>query len=236
MTLIRATQALRKKVEPLRFASPVTHVYNPLRYAWRPHKRYLELYGRGPKEVVFLGMNPGPWGMAQTGVPFGEVAAVRGWLGITDKVDKPQNEHPKRPVEGFACTRSEVSGKRLWGWAKENFETPESFFSRFFIANYCPLSFMEEGGRNRTPDKLPSAERDPLLEVCDQALRALVECLEPRHVIGIGAYAEGRAKIALDGFDVSIGRILHPSPASPLANKGWGEKATRELEDQGISI
>ena len=34
------------------------------------------------KRVVFLGMNPGPFGMAQVGVPFGEVAAVRDWLRI----------------------------------------------------------------------------------------------------------------------------------------------------------
>ena len=60
----------------LRFGSKVDTVYNPLVYAREPHNRYLELAGRAPKKVIFLGMNPGPWGMAQTGVPFGEVAAV----------------------------------------------------------------------------------------------------------------------------------------------------------------
>jgi single-strand selective monofunctional uracil DNA glycosylase len=162
---------LRYEVNHIRFTKPVTYVYNPLDYAWEPHARYLERYGRGRKEVVLLGMNPGPWGMAQTGVPFGEVGFVRDWLRIEGPVGKPKREHLKRPVTGFACHRSEVSGARLWGWAKENFATPRRFFSRFFVANYCPLMFMETTGRNRTPDKLLLIEREPLFAACDLALR-----------------------------------------------------------------
>ncbi len=69
--LIKATNKLCRTLAPLTFESPVTHVYNPLSYAKHNHNLYLETYGVGPKEVIFLGMNPGPWGMAQTGVPFG---------------------------------------------------------------------------------------------------------------------------------------------------------------------
>jgi len=214
----------------------VTHIYNPLDYAWMAHSQYLELYGEAPKEVLFLGMNPGPWGMAQTGVPFGEVGAVRDWLKIDANIGRPEHEHPKRPVQGLDCTRSEVSGARLWGWARELFGTPQRFFSRFFIANYCPLAFLEESGRNRTPDKLPAAEREPLLKVCDRALRQTVENLQPKMVVGVGAFAEVRARSALDDIDVAIGRILHPSPASPAANRGWAEQATRELRELGIDL
>ena len=220
----------------LRFAPPVTHVYNPLDYAWKAHREYLERYGTRPKEVLFLGMNPGPWGMAQTGVPFGEVSAVRDWLAIDSPISRPDPEHPKRPVEGLACTRSEVSGARLWGWARKAFGPPERFFERFFIANYCPLAFLEESGRNRTPDKLPAAEKGPLLEICDRALLRTAEHLQPRLVVGVGAFAEGRARAALHGFGISIGRILHPSPASPAANRGWAEQATRELRELGVDI
>src|SRR5690606_6715112 len=127
-------------------------------------------YGRGPKEILLLGMNPGPFGMAQTGVPFGEIAAVRDWLGVRGVVGRPAIEHPKRPVQGFGCHRSEGSGKRLWGWAQDRFGEPERFFDRFFVVNYCPLVFLEVGGRNRTPDKLPVREREPLFEACDRAL------------------------------------------------------------------
>ena len=128
MDLIASQAALRDAVAELRFAPPVTHVYNPLSYAWGAHERFLRRYGGGAKEVVLVGMNPGPWGMAQTGVPFGEVALARDWLGIDlSDVGKPELEHPKRPVEGGACTRSGVSGRRLWGWAAERFGTPEAF-------------------------------------------------------------------------------------------------------------
>jgi single-strand selective monofunctional uracil DNA glycosylase len=234
--LLDIARELAEEGGRLRFAPPVTHVYNPLAYAWEAHAQYLERYGNSPKEVLFLGMNPGPWGMVQTGVPFGEVNAVRDWLGIDAKVGRPEREHPKRPVMGLACTRSEVSGARLWGWARDFFATPERFFERFFIANYCPLAFMESTGRNRTPDKLPASERKPLLEACDRAMRRTVEYLRPGLVVGVGAFAEGRARTALGETGVRIGRILHPSPASPAANRGWSERATHELRELGVEL
>jgi single-strand selective monofunctional uracil DNA glycosylase len=232
----RIARQLARDVESLRFRRPVTHVYNPLDYAWRAHRAYLQRFGMAQREVVLLGMNPGPWGMAQTGVPFGDVGMVRDWLGITEQIGKPEREHAKRPVDGFACGRSEVSGSRLWGWARDTFGTPERFFGRFFVANYCPLSFMELSGKNRTPDKLPPRERDPLFAACDRALRRLVEHLSARLVIGVGAFAEARAREALDGMDVTCGRVLHPSPASPIANRGWAERATRELRALGVDV
>ena len=169
-------------MDELRFTPPVTHVYNPLQYARPAYDEYFRRYASPPKEIVLLGMNPGPWGMAQTGVPFGEVSAVRHWLGIETPIGRPAREHPKKPVDGFACTKSEVSGKRLWGWARSRFGRPEKFFDRFFVANYCPLLFMESGGRNRTPDRLRKAEKDALFPPCDQALRRIVELLQPRFV------------------------------------------------------
>jgi len=234
--LQRITDRLRDDVDALSFAAPVTHVYDPLDYARRPHRRYLERWGNGKKEAVFLGMNPGPFGMAQTGVPFGEVSLVRDFVGIEEKVDRPERENEKRPIEGFACTRSEVSGARFWGWAKQRFETPERFFARFFVINYCPLVFMEESGKNRTPDKLPLAERTPLYAACDRALAGMIDVLAPRLVIGIGAFALERAQLALPDRPITFGTILHPSPASPLANKGWADKAEAQLRAMGLSI
>ncbi len=236
MDPIRAAQHLVRDVKDLRFSAPVTHVYNPLDYARRPHRIYLERFAGGSPEVILLGMNPGPWGMVQSGVPFGDVAMVRDWLGIDARVDRPKNEHGKRPVDGFSCKRREVSGTRLWGWAQAQFQTPQRFFARFFVANYCPLSFMEAGGRNRTPDKLPAREREPLFEACDRALVRLVETIEPRWVVGVGAFAQARAVAALDGVDVKIGRVLHPSPANPIANRGWAERANADLLALGIRI
>jgi single-strand selective monofunctional uracil DNA glycosylase len=230
--LTTITRRLCERTLALDFGLPVTHVYQPLDYAWQPHSRYLERYGNAPREVLLLGMNPGPFGMAQTGIPFGDVGLVRDWLGIREAVERPDNEHPKRPVLGFDCPRSEVSGRRLWSWARTRFDAPERFFRRFFVWNYCPLSFMEASGRNRTPDKLPLGERRALFEVCDEALTAAVQHLRPRYVVGVGRFAAERAAIALGPTQTIIGTAPHPSPANPAANRGWEpifEKALREI-------
>ncbi len=230
------TDDLVAALRPLRFGPPVTHVYNPLEYARAPWDRYVERWGSGRREVLLLGMNPGPFGMAQTGVPFGDVGMVRDWLGIEAAVGKPAVENPKRPIVGFACPRSEVSGTRLWGFFRETFGTPERFFARFFVANYCPLVFMEASGRNVTPDKLPAAERAPLFAACDEALRRIVDEIQPRLVIGVGGFAEKRAREALGGRNLQLGCILHPSPASPAANRGWGEVVRRQLAGYGVEL
>lgn len=235
-TLITIAADLARETDALSFGPPVTHVYNPLRYAWEPHVRYLDRYGGGRKEIILLGMNPGPWGMAQTGVPFGEIELVRDWLGIEAEVGIPDHVHPKRPIEGFRCRRSEVSGRRLWGWARARFGTPENFFRRFFVANYCPLVFVEQSGRNRTPDKLRKQERAPLLTTCDRALRRTVLLQQPRWVIGVGRFAAGRAAAVLSGTDVATGSVSHPSPANPLANRDWPALMDRELAELGIRL
>jgi single-strand selective monofunctional uracil DNA glycosylase len=233
--VIAAAERLADAVDALHFAPPITHIYNPLRYAWPGHRRYLQLHATTPKKVVFLGMNPGPFGMAQTGVPFGEVALVRDWIGVEETILSPENMHPKRPVEGFACTRSEVSGRRLWGLFAERYPQAADFFAGHFVANYCPLVFMEASGRNRTPDKLPVAEIADLYAACDQHLRELVDALQPEWVVGVGGFAEARAQSALADYGkLRIGRILHPSPASPTANRGWSAQAEKQLQSLGI--
>ena len=234
MTLARIARRLCREVEQLEFGPPVAFVYNPLDYARGPHEQYLRRYGAAPKEVVLVGMNPGPFGMVQTGVPFGDVELVRDFLGIEGRVGRPAAEHPKRPVDGFDCARREVSGTRVWSWARERCGTAERFFERFFVVNYCPLAFLEEGGRNRTPDKLKAPEREALFAVCDRALGDTIELLAPRLAVGIGAFAEQRLRAALPDGAVRIGRILHPSPASPAANRGWAEQVEEQLAELGV--
>jgi single-strand selective monofunctional uracil DNA glycosylase len=236
MELVRISRALARRLDGLRFGAPVTHVYQPLAYARVPHEAYLRRYGERRGRVVLLGMNPGPFGMAQTGVPFGDVTLVRDWLGISGAVGRPAREHPERPVTGFACTRSEVSGTRLWGWARDRFGQADAFFARFFVVNYCPLAFMEESGRNRTPDKLAPKERVALYAACDEALRATLRALAPTHVIGVGGFAEQRAEAAASGLDVRVGCILHPSPASPAANRDWAGAVERQLAGYGVAV
>ena len=292
--MIEAARDLGAAVDRIKFTPPVTHVYNPLDYAWPAHEAYLRKFANGRKRVVFLGMNPGPFGMVQTGVPFGETGAVRAWMQIEAPVGKPRREHPKRPVEGFACPRSEVSGKRVWGLFAERFGCAEDFFVDHFVVNYCPLAFFDKDGRNLTPDKLPARQAAPLFAACDRHLRRVLEFLRPEWLIGIGGFAEKRARLLraeiaaskspplallgkgtqppdrLHGFPhreglgsavpgarktlstefasreearwreqsqlagLKIGRILHPSPASPAANRDWARQATNELKALGI--
>ena len=236
MELVDIARRLRNEVGHLKFAKPVAYVYNPLDYAWKPHRDYLERYGGGRPRVILLGMNPGPFGMAQTGVPFGDIGMVRDWLGIEAPVEHPAREHPKRPVAGFQCPRGEVSGQRLWGWARDHFATPQRFFEKFFVANYCPLAFIEASGRNRTPDKLPRGESGALFAACDEALFRTVERLHPEHIVGVGRFAADRAAAALKGSGIKLGVMPHPSPASPAANRGWAAQATRALAGLGIKF
>jgi len=232
--LQRISAVLASECGALAFGSNVNAVYNPLVYANRPHNLYLELAGASPKKVIFLGMNPGPWGMAQTGVPFGEIFAVRDWLGIKAPVDKPIVEHPKRPIEGFSCARSEVSGRRLWGLFRERFVTAESFFREYYVANYCPLVFMSSSGANITPDKLSAEETAPLFAACDRALADTINLLKPEWVIGIGGFAKKRIDKLLAASmcrQFAAAQILHPSPASPKANAGWDREVTKTLTE-----
>jgi single-strand selective monofunctional uracil DNA glycosylase len=236
MSLIEVSRRLSARVSALTFAPPVTHVYNPLEYARLPHEVYLRKYGSGRRRVLLVGMNPGPFGMAQTGVPFGDVTSVRDFLGIQGPVDRPGREHAKRPIQGFDCRRCEISGTRLWGWVRDRFGSPDAFFRDCFVANYCPLVFMEVTGRNRTPDRLPADERAPLFAACDGALQEIVDLIRPEVIIGIGGFAERRARQALPGFGGRVGGMLHPSPASPLANIDWAKQADAALERVGVTI
>ena len=233
--LIAAARELSSQVERLNFCAPVTHVYNPLAYAWAAHEEYLYRFGNSKKRVVFLGMNPGPFGMAQIGIPFGEIAAARDWMCIHTPIAKPEKEHPKRPILGFDCQRSEVSGRRFWKLCADRFGAPENFFAEHFVVNYCPLAFLEASGLNRTPNKLFPTERDRLFNICDEHLRGVLEILEPEWLVGIGGFAKERGEIVADGSKIRVGQVLHPSPASPKANRGdWTKTATRELIQLGV--
>jgi single-strand selective monofunctional uracil DNA glycosylase len=247
--LINAARKMARECDALEFGGAVAWVYNPLDYAWAMHRQFIERFGQGPKKALLLGMNPGPFGMVQTGVPFGEVAAVRDWMQLDAPIKSPAQTHPKRPVQGLDCTRSEVSGRRLWGWAEEQFGTAEKFFDAFFVVNYCPLVFLEESGRNLTPDKLPASEQAAIGEICDAHLARVLEILQPEWAIGVGAYATKRLSqltgAAIDKGDtaqraepgpqgIRVGQILHPSPASPIANRGWAPAAQATLETLGV--
>lgn len=234
--LKKSAKTLIRDLKKIDFAAVSDWVYNPLEYAWAPFEEYLDRFVSNSVQILFLGMNPGPWGMAQTGIPFGEVAAVRDWIGIQSQAKKPKREHPKRPIDGLHCPKSEVSGRRLWELFQQEYGTPENFFAAHFVSNYCPLAFMAETAANLTPDKFPAIVRGPLEKACDKHLVAMIEVLKPEWVIGVGAFAEDAAKRVAPAlsFAIRTGKILHPSPASPAANRGWNAIARKQLQEIGL--
>jgi len=118
----------------------------------------------------------------------------------------------------------------------KRFGEAHAFFKDHFVINYCPLAFLVSSGANFTPDKLPASQREKLFAACDANLRVMVEVLKPTWLIGVGIFAEQRAKLVFEGTPLKIGRILHPSPASPLANQapGWAKRATAQLKELGV--
>jgi len=237
--LVHAAETLRDSVDALRFAPPVAHVYNPLRYAMGPYREYLHRFASATRPVLLLGMNPGPFGMMQTGIPFGEVASVRDWMGLRASIDRPALQHPRRPIQGWETTRSEVSGRRLWGWAASRYGRAEQFFARHFVINYCPLVFLEASGRNRTPDQLPAGERSELDRHCMRHLEAAIAILQAKVLIGVGGFAADRLRSAVTRLGCTdsvprVIRILHPSPASPAANRGWEEAVDATLQAEAV--
>lgn len=209
-------------------------VYEPTKYAWESYANYLSRYASGTGKTILLGMNPGPWGMAQTGVPFGAVSRVK-WLKVSGKVAVPKDTHPAYPVHGFKCEREEVSGDRLWGMLAERFRTPTKLSKKITVLNYCPLLFLEKNGkraRNLALNKVSNAQK--ILKICDAYLAEVLELLQPKQVIGIGGFAAQRLE-AVAPATIPVGQILHPSPASPLANRGFAKLANQQLDQLGVA-
>ena len=234
-SLIRIAKRLRDETSRLHFGPPVHHVYNPLTYAWSPHCEYLERFGEGEHKVLIIGMNPSYFGMAQTGIPFGDVDMVRDWLAIRARVHRPRSEHPKRPIEGFGCRRREMSGKRLWEWARDRFGTPDRFFAHFFVLNYCPLCFLTKSGANLPVEKLRDEQCNMLFSACDRALNAAATVLGARYAMGLGRFAERRVHTVL-GRAMVCGGAPHPSPANARVGAAWGTEMARALAAIGVEL
>ncbi|KAJ8670440.1 hypothetical protein QAD02_001699 [Eretmocerus hayati] len=235
-TFLAIECALSQKLRYINFNFPVEHIYDPVVYAYHTHAIYVTKYCHSNKKILFLGMNPGPWGMSQTGVPFGEVNIVKEWLKISGYIGKPFREQADRLVTGFSCTRSEISGRRFWSLFKELCGgDPEKFFRHSFLHNYCPIALMDAGGRNITPAELKGPEQYALYAACDEALAAVLRLLQVEIVLGVGRFAEKRAQTVVKtaGLPIKVLCIPHPSPRS-VGNENWNEKAKLKLREYGL--
>ena len=193
-------------------------VYNPLMYAWDIHEEFIRISGGSGAKTILMGMNPGPHGMGQMGIPFAATSVVRDLLGISGI------SHSRRPVNGLVHPKEEVSGTRLWGLLQDRYGDAEQIFQNVFIVNHCPLMILQgPRGTNVTPNNVSGPVVRDLLERCDQHLMEVVIALGAEQVVGIGKYAEKRAKVALGEMGIRVRTCWHPSPASPLANRNGGK-------------
>lgn len=211
------------QVSALRLEYPF-YIYNPLEYAWRMHEAYLSLSVGENQDVLLLGMNPGPYGMCQTGVPFGDRVSVKEYLRLDEEIDRPEKECPKRPIEGLSVSRVEVSGRRLWGTISSLWER-DSFFSFATVFNYCPLCFLDEEGRNVTPDKLSANDRKVLFDTCDTYLAEVIDTVRPSILVGVGTFSSAR----LGRFGTDVRTLPHPSPRNRNAKAFYDGGQAKEF-------
>lgn len=236
---VEATRALLDRLDPLTFNHKVGWTYNPVDYAWDVHRDYLTRFGTAPKRILLVGMNPGPWGMAQTGVPFTDPYIGRDWMELeTHPVGRPENHREERPVHGWSSSRKEPSGQRLFGFLRRLYGSLGRFFEQGFVLNYCPLVLFDEEGGNLTPDRLLVEDRRPLLEACDPYLRYMVEHFSPDVLMGVGRFAEDRLEAVTGEGGVPVHYLPHPSPANPIANRdggrAWQRRVLRTFEEAEV--
>jgi single-strand selective monofunctional uracil DNA glycosylase len=80
---------------------------------------------------------------------------------------------------------------------------------------------------------LSAEEKRPLEAACDKHLRNVIEILEPQMAVGVGGFARKcLERLAIP--HLKIGTLLHPSPASPIANRDWPERPRNQLADMGL--
>jgi single-strand selective monofunctional uracil DNA glycosylase len=215
------SEQCNKKIPALLKHKDVAHVTNPLDYAWELHEQFIRKWGGFGAKTLLLGMNPGPYGMAQTGVPFGATKMATDVLQIEAvELQTPAGAHPKRPIQGLSMERQEVSGTRFWTFMVDHYGSIEATFSNIFVVNHCPLLILGETGRNITPVDIPKSIINPILDLCDQHLKSVVDIMGIERIIGVGNYAKKRAKTIVPELDIDA--MWHPSPASPLANRNGG--------------
>lgn len=228
--LIEATKELSVKCNKLipMLIENITNlkfVYNPLDYAWEPHKEYIKKYGGLGAQTIIMGMNPGH-GMGNTGIPFGCPKKVRNYLKIKDcKVRKPEKMHPKRKIQGLNCKKPEISGKRIWKLIEEIYGPPDNAFKNIFIINHFPLWMFNDSGQNITPEKLNRKKVKKIFDICDQYVIDVAKILKIKTIVGVGKYAERMAENVTEKKEmkhIKKKMIPHPSPANPLANKEKG--------------
>ena len=124
----------------------------------------------------------------------------------TSSANNSKNAPPKRPIVGLDLERQEISGQRLWSLMFDHYGDGKTVFSNIFVLNHCPLLLLGESGKNLTPDNLPQSVMKPILAACDKHLKQVVDIMGIERIIGVGKYAEKRAKLAFKAIKAALAR------------------------------
>jgi Uracil DNA glycosylase superfamily. len=207
---------------------------NVFSYAIDPFLEYLEKAERGSVRTLYLGMNPGPYGMYRTGIPFCDFVTKREFLKITASVDETFIDVDAVRGEKPDEKRREVSGMRLWGLFESVYHSPERFFSSSLVLSYSPLIFFRSEGRraNIALSDVKSLDRKRIEKVSDEFLKRYIKELKCDTLVGIGDYAHRALVRCSDGERLL--KIAHPSPANPAANGDWAGRTYCYLKSEGV--
>lgn len=147
-------------------------------------RRYLACYEEAPP-LFLLAEAPGPWGCRFSGVP------------ITSEA---QLEAPDFPIDGTRTSQAsdphtEYSASIYW-------RVLRPYFPHFFTWNSVPL-------HPHDPDAPLSIRNPRRTEVREwqDLLVALLDLLQPTHIVGVGRKAER----ALDEIGANVTYVRHPS-------------------------
>ncbi|KAK6639299.1 hypothetical protein RUM43_007571 [Polyplax serrata] len=237
--LLAIEHQMCSELNNLKFTPPIDYVYNPLLYAKDLHENFIKKYFENcSKKILFLGMNPGPWGMCQTGIVFGDKDHVKEWLKLCGQVNKPKKEHPRKKITGLDCSRKEISGKKFWGFFRKLCQTPEQFFQHSFVYNLCCLAFVDTSGKNITPPEIKDIQvRNRLLNICNETFVKIIKEFKFEIVIGVGKFAEKNAitELRRNGLsNVKVLSIPHPSPRSAKIFRVWEEMTLKKLKEYDL--
>ena len=211
LAIIELYKSLNIELDELKFFPPCFYVYNPLSYCFESFKIYFEYLNTEEEINLFFGINPGPFGMAQTGIPFGDKETVKNYLKIEPKIDidKIPKQHPKKQILGLEVKRVEKSGRIFWGVIKEFYPEKYDFFKSNFVLNFCPLCFLDEQGRNITPKVLRKEDQIALYKILEIFMLKLFKLIKIKKLIAIGD--ETFSYLNALNTKLKIQTIIHPA-------------------------
>jgi len=211
-------------------------VWNPALYALDIYQEYLTKFPPEPGAILALGLNPGPYGMAQTGIPFTDCRTASGALGmemtIPGKAPDDLISRLKKANGKWRGTyeRSSLGMYRFlilaWGDIK-------TAYRNWFVGNPCPLLFLDPERWNVTPADPRLRRMKEVGELRQRAVIGFSEILNPRGIVCFGkdvAKAVGEVAIRQVGPD----RVVfyeHPARAVP---EKWAAGLLQELTQRQL--